>query len=284
MTVDVRGRRRRVSTAWVLLVPLLLCVGCSAEAPPTVAGVDVAPPDLAAFRLVDLSHPYDDETLYWPTSPSRFESETLADGYTPGGFYYLAKRFSTPEHGGTHLDAPVHFAEHGWSLDEIPLERLVAPAAVIDVSAQAAADSDYRLTVADLEVWEAEHGEVEEGSVVLLRTDWSRKWPTEDAYYGRPEGGELLDLHFPSFGVEAASILIDERRIAMLGVDTASIDYGPSTQFEVHQVAGEANVPGLENLTHLDQLPATGAWIVAAPIRTVGGSGAPVRALALVPR
>ncbi len=265
------------------LIALSALVGCAApERAPTSRRT--APPDLSAFRLVDLSHPYDESTLYWPTSPSRFDSETLSEGYTPGGYFYLARSFSTPEHGGTHIDAPIHFAEHGWTLDQIPLERLVAPAVVMDVSASVAGDGDYRLSVSDVEAWEAKHGRIEQGTVVLLRTDWSLRWPDEDAYYGRPANGELLDLHFPSFGTEAARLLIEDRRVAMLGVDTASIDYGPSSDFEVHRIAGEANVPGLENLTHLDQLPAVGAWIVAAPIRTVGGSGAPVRAFALVPR
>jgi kynurenine formamidase len=260
-----------------------VCIAaCSArQVPPAPAP---RPGDLSAFRLVDLSHTYDESTLYWPTSPSRFESETLADGYTPGGFYYRAKRFSTPEHGGTHIDAPVHFAEEGWSLDEIPLARLIGPAVVIDVSEAAMRDADYVLGRADVEAWEAEHGPIPEGSIVLLRTGWSRFWPDEGAYFGRPEGGELLDLHFPSYGAEAARFLIEQRRVALLGVDTASIDHGPSADFPVHRIAGGANVPGLENLTGLEQLPAVGSLVIAAPIRTVGGSGAPVRAVALVPQ
>jgi kynurenine formamidase len=260
--------------AWICLA------ACSAPATPPAPRAA----DLSSFRLVDLSHPYDETTLYWPTSPSRFESETLADGYTAEGFYYLAKRFSTPEHGGTHIDAPVHFDEGGWTLDEIPLARLIAPAVVIDASEAAARDPDYRLSQADVEAWEAEHGRIPAGSIVLLRTGWSRFWPDEAAYFGRPEGGEILDLHFPSYGAEAARFLIEQRRVALLGVDTASIDHGPSTDFPVHRIAGGANVSGLENLTGLDQLPPSGSLVIAAPIRTVGGSGAPVRAFALVPR
>lgn len=281
-----RGGRTLAAALAPGIILVTLLAGCGADpAPPRQVPVETSTGvDLDRLRLVDLSHPFDATTLYWPTSPSGFESETLSEGYTPGGYFYLAKSFSTPEHGGTHIDAPRHFAEHGWSLDEIPLERLVAAAVVIDVSEQSQTDSDYALTLNDVERWEDEHGPIGAGTIVLLRTGWSRFWPDEASYFGRPEGGETLDLHFPSYGPEAARFLIERRRVAVLGVDTASIDRGDSTDFGVHQIAGGANVPGLENLAHLDQLPAVGAWVIAAPIRTVGGSGAPVRALALVPR
>lgn len=266
-------------------VLLALLTGCGDATEPLAessqAGTGL---DLAAVRLVDLSHPYDDTTLYWPTSPSRFESETLAEGFTEGDYFYLAKRFATPEHGGTHIDAPLHFAEDGWSLDKIPLQRLVAPAAVVDVSSQARENPDYQLTTDDLARWEADHGPIEEGAIVLLRTGWSRFWPDESSYFGRPEGGDALDLHFPSYGPEAARLLVEERRVAMLGVDTASIDHGPSKDFVVHRIAAGANVPGLENLAHLDELPPVGSWVIATPMKIAGGSGAPVRAIALVPR
>lgn len=278
-------RLRRGATRRVLPALLVVALGCSGDqAPLGEATVSEARVDLSDYRLVDLSHAYDESTLYWPTSPSRFESETLSEGYTEGGYFYLAKRFASPEHGGTHLDAPIHFSEHGWSVDEIPLERLVAPAAVIDVTTQAAADADYRLTVADVERFEAEHGALEEGVVVLLRTGWADRWGHEDAYFGRPEGEAALDLHFPAYGVEAARFLVEERRVGMLGVDTASIDYGPSTDFLVHQIANGANVPGLENVARLDQLPPTGSWVLAMPMKIAGGSGAPVRIVGLVPR
>lgn len=249
-----------------------------AAATPAAAGLD-----LATAGLFDLSHTYDETTLYWPTSPSRFERTVLAHGPTEAGYFYSAGAVATPEHGGTHLDAPIHFAAEGWTVDEIPLQRLTGPAVVIDVQDAAEADPDHRLTVAEVEAWEAEHGRVPTGAIVLLRTGWSRHWPDAMAYLGDDTPGDASDLHFPSYGAEAARLLIEERHVFALGVDTASIDHGPSTDFPVHRLAGERQVPGLENLTNLDVLPATGAWVVALPMKIGGGSGGPLRAVALVP-
>jgi kynurenine formamidase len=276
---------RRKAPGWILAAALLMATGCGrvADAPPEVASESGGGFDLAGAEIVDLSHAYGEDTLYWPTSPSKFELEVLAHGVTDAGFFYSANSLSTPEHGGTHLDAPIHFAEGRWAADEIPLERLIGPAVVIDVSAQAAADSDYRLGGEDLFSWEAEYGLVPEGAIVLLRTDWSERWPDALAYLGDDTPGDASNLHFPAYGEEAARTLVEERQVAVLGVDTASIDHGPSTDFVVHQVANGANVAGLENLTNLDRLPATGAWVVALPMKIAGGSGGPARIVALLP-
>lgn len=258
--------------------PLLLVAIAACSSTP-----DAPPVDLTRVTLVDLTHALDSATLYWPTSPTRFRLERLAWGPTPGGYFYAANAFSAPEHGGTHLDAPIHFHEGGATADRIPLERLVAPAVVLDVSAQAAADPDYRLTAADVEAFEREHGPVPPGSIVLLRTGWSARWPDARAYLGDDRPGDASNLHFPSYGVDAARLLVEERRVAALGADVASIDYGPSADFMVHRIAGERGVPGLENLTNLDRLPATGAVVAALPIKIAGGSGGPVRVVAFVP-
>jgi kynurenine formamidase len=239
--------------------------------------------DLSSYRLVDLTHPFNEYTLYWPTAPSRFELEELAYGHTEGGWFYSAYRLCTPEHGGTHLDAPIHFAADGQTTDQVPLERLVAPAVVIDISAQVAADRDYRLTQADVESFEKTHGRIEADTVVLLRTGFSRYWPDPKTYFGDDTPGDTSNLHFPSFSFEAARLLVEQRRVAVLGVDTASIDYGQSADFQVHRIAAKHNVPGLENLTNLDQLPPTGAVVIALPMKVEGGSGGPLRAIALLP-
>ncbi len=240
--------------------------------------------DLARTRLVDLTHPFNARTLYWPTSPSAFRLEQLSFGMTPGGYFYSANAFSAPEHGGTHIDAPIHFARAGLSVDRIPLEQLVAPAVVIDVAARADRDSDYRLTAEDVREFERRHGRIPAGSIVLLRTGWSRRWLDRKAYFGDDTPGDASKLHFPSFGADAARVLIQERRVGALGADVASIDYGPSTDFPVHQLAAAANVPGLENLTNLNELPPSGAIVVALPVKIEGGSGGPARVIALVPR
>lgn len=239
--------------------------------------------DLATAKILDLSYPYSADTVYWPTAPSTFELEQLSYGPTEGGYFYSANAFSTPEHGGTHLDAPIHFYADRQTADEIPLRRLIAPGVVIDVSAQAAEDRNYLLTVADVEAWEAVHGEVPEGSIVLLYTGWGAFWPNAAEYMGDDTPGDASKLSFPSFGPEAAELLVKERGAAVLGVDTASIDGGRSTDFLVHRIANEAEVPGLENVANLDLLPPTGAWIFALPMKIEGGSGGPVRIAAVVP-
>jgi kynurenine formamidase len=240
--------------------------------------------DLEGYDLVDLTHAYNEDTIYWPTSPTTFEKETLSEGETPGGWYYSAYSVGTPEHGGTHLDAPVHFAEGKLATHELPLGQLIAPAVVIDVADKAATDRDYRLTVDDVLEFEVAHGEIAAGTIVLLRTGWSRYWPDTLAYLGDDTPGDATNLSFPSFGVEAATLLVEARGIATLGVDTASIDYGRSEDFLVHRVAGAHNVAGLENLARLDALPATGATVIALPMKIEGGSGGPVRVVALVPK
>ena len=239
--------------------------------------------DLSKARLVDLTHALDERTLFWPTSPTRFKLDRLSFGDTPGGWFYAANAFSLPEHGGTHLDAPIHFHKGGVTSDAIDLKRLVAPAIVIDISARAASNPDYRLTVDDVTTFEKTHGRIPAGSAVLLRTGWSSRWPDAKRYLGDDTPGDASKLHFPSYGVEAVRLLVGERKVGAIGVDVASIDYGASKDFMVHRVAAEAGVPGFENLTGLDQLPPKGAIIVALPTKIRGGSGGPLRAVALIP-
>jgi kynurenine formamidase len=249
----------------------------------SAAAADRAP-DLATARVVDLSHPFDERTIYWPTAPSAFELKRLQYGPTAGGYFYSANSFCTPEHGGTHLDAPIHFHEGRRTLAEIPLEQLIGPAVVVDVSAKAQAAADYQLARGDLDAWEKRNGPIPRGAIVLLRTGWSARWPDRKRYLGDDTPGDASRLRFPSFGRDAAQWLVQTREVGALGVDTASIDHGASKDFIVHQIAAAANVPGLENLTNLDQLPEKGAWVIALPLKVAGGSGGPVRPIALVAR
>jgi kynurenine formamidase len=235
-------------------------------------------------RIVDLTHAYDKDTIYWPNAPTKFSLEQLSYGKTDGGWFYSSYSLSTPEHGGTHLDAPIHFAEGRRTADRVPLEQLIGPAVVIDVTSKAAADRDYRLTVDDVVAFEREHGRIGAGTIVLLRTGWSRHWPDVKAYLGDDTPGRTTNLSFPSYGTEAAKLLVEDRKAGVLGVDTASIDYGRSTDFMVHRVAAAEDVVGLENLTNLDQLPATGLTVIALPMKIAGGSGGPLRAVATIPK
>jgi kynurenine formamidase len=239
--------------------------------------------DLSTSRIIDLTHSFNAETIYWPTSPSTFQLDQLSHGHTDGGYFYSANAFCSPEHGGTHLDAPIHFAEGAHTTEQIPFDRLIGPAVVIDVSASAAANPDYRLTREDVLRFEQAHGSIPPGTIVLLRTGWSRFWPDRRAYLGDDTPGDASRLHFPSYGEDATRLLVVDRQVAALGVDVASIDYGQSRDFIVHRIAAASNVPGFENLTNLDELPATGAVVIALPMKIEGGSGGPLRAVAIVP-
>ena len=233
---------------------------------------------------IDLTYEFSDETIYWPTSEP-FHMDTVAVGYMEGGFYYESYQVATAEHGGTHLDAPIHFAAGKQSTEEIPLERLIGPAHVIDVSAQAASDRDYLVSVDDFTNWEQEHGELAAGAIVLIRTGYGNYWPDAESYLGTalrgPDG--VANLHFPGLHPDAAQWLVDNREIDALGIDTASIDYGQSTTYDSHQILFSANIPAFENVANLDQMPATGAQVVALPMKIKNGSGGPLRIVARLP-
>lgn len=253
---------------------LLLAAACT-----TTRGFDLSHAD-----FVDLTWPFDDKTLYWPTSPTAFEMKQLSYGPTPGGWFYSANTICTPEHGGTHLDAPIHFGEGRNTADQIPLQQLIAPAVVIDIASKTANDADYRLTADDVRAWEASHGPIAAGTIVLLHTGWGKRYPDRKQYFGDDTPGVVDNLHFPSYGEDAARLLVNERHVAAIGVDTASIDFGQSKNFIVHQVANGANVPGFENIANLEKVPTRGAWILALPMKIAKGSGGPLRMVAAVKR
>jgi kynurenine formamidase len=263
-----------------VLVVVAVVIGAScAPSTPESSRISGGGPE----RLVDLSHEYSADAIFWPTA-ERFHLDVVAAGMTPQGYYYASNNFSGSEHGGTHLDAPMHFAEGRWSVEQVPLQNLVGPAAVVDVSAASASQPDYQATVSDLNAWEKAHGSLN-GTLVLIRTDYSKRWPDAERYLGTAERGEAAvpKLHFPGLHPDAAKWLATERTVKAVGIDTASIDYGQSSLFETHRILYEKNIPGLENLTNLDQLPASGATLVALPMKIKGGSGAPLRAVAMVP-
>jgi len=244
------------------------------------------PPSIGSSTLVDLTHAYDRETIYWPTDVDGFVLEPLSAGINEQGYYYAANRFSTAEHGGTHLDAPLHFAADGNAVDAVPLDRLVGPAVVVDVTAAAAADPDYQVSRADFERFEARHGELAAGVIVLLRTGFGGQWGDRAAYLGTAKTGPaaIPELHFPGLDPDAARWLVAERQIAAIGLDTASIDYGQSKLFESHRTLFAAQIPAFENLANLDRLPESGFEVVALPMKIRGGSGAPLRAIAILRR
>lgn len=235
-------------------------------------------------KLVDLTYSFSAETIYWPTA-TPFTFEKVAEGVTPGGYYYAANNFAAAEHGGTHLDSPIHFAEGKYTADQIPLEQLLGAAIVIDVSASALANRDYQVQVSDFEAWEKTHGRIPDQAIVLLRTGSGKFWPDRETYLGTTETGPeaVPKLHFPGLHPEAAAWLVSNRKINAIGIDTPSIDYGQSTLFESHVALFKANIPAFENVANLEQLPATGANVIALPMKIQGGSGGPLRIIAIVP-
>jgi kynurenine formamidase len=268
----------------LLLVGLLGLGGCGQ--PQTDAGATLAALfSGAGAEWIDMSYSYDESTIFWPTAQP-FELEVVAAGMAEGGYYYAANNFCLAEHGGTHLDAPIHFSEGSHALEQIPLERLIGAAVVVDVSAASAADTDYQISVADLETWEGEHGVMPEGSILLLYTGWGSRWPDKERYLGTVLSGPeaVPELHFPGLHPDAARWLVENRRIDALGIDTPSIDYGQSTTFEAHRILYPENIPAFENVAALDRLPATGAYVVALPMKIAGGSGGPLRMVGVVPR
>lgn len=260
---------------FVLLLLTLSVAACS-SAKPAVS--------FPAGEIVDLSHTYDSQTIYWPTAEG-FQLRRDADGVTPAGYYYAANSFFTSEHGGTHIDAPIHFAEGHQTVDKIPLDRLIGPAVIVDVTQQSGGDADYQVTVADFQRFEQEHGAIPKDAIVLLRTGFSTRWPGAERYLGTTLRGEegARSLHFPGLHPDAARWIVANRPIRAIGIDTASIDNGPSTLFESHRALYEHDIPAFENLTALDRLPVTGAFVIALPMKIGGGSGAPLRAVAILP-
>ncbi len=237
------------------------------------------------YRLLDLTHPFDDRTVYWPTE-SGFELLRGPAGRTEKGYYYSANRFAAPEHGGTHIDAPIHFYEGRQTVDRVPLGRLIGEAAVVDVTGKVRETRDYQISIDDLRGWEERYGRSLAGLIVLLHTGWARFWPDRARYLGTDKRGveALGELHFPGLAPDAARWLVEQRAVKAVGIDTASIDFGPSDRFESHVTLFEHNVPVFENVADMSGLPPVGAIVIALPMKIAGGSGGPLRIIALIPR
>lgn len=240
--------------------------------------------DLEHVRWIDLTHAFDEHTIYWPNNPFGFELEVQYRGQTPGGWFYSSNALRAPEHGGTHLDAPVHFHEGGLSTDRVPLESLIGEACVIDVSARVGEKADYRVSVEDVHDWETRHGPIPEGAIVLLRTGWDRYYDDRIKCLGTPKCGNeaIPELHFPGIDPSLASWLVEERRPRAVGLDTPSVDFGQSTDFQTHRILAARNVCGFENVANLGELPPRGAFVLALPMKIAGGTGGPLRIIAAV--
>ena len=260
----------------LLLLSSLLILSLRSTAPVS--------PDFPTGKIVDLSYAYGADTVYWPTAEG-FQLEKDFEGVTEKGYYYAANRFSTAEHGGTHIDAPVHFAKGHHTVDEIPLDQLMGAGCLVDVSKQADANPDYQVTSNDLLQWEKTNGPIPVGAIVLLRTGYGKYWPDRKKYMGTDERGAAAvpKLHFPGLHPDAARWLVSNRSIKAIGLDTPSIDYGQSALFESHRILFEKDIPAFENLANLDKLPIKNFSLIALPMKIKNGSGGPLRAIAILP-
>jgi kynurenine formamidase len=230
---------------------------------------------LNGVKVIDLTIPLGEGIVMWPGAPAP-EAETLVTVAHDG---YFARKVSFFEHSGTHFDAPCHFIEGQTTVDKVPVDSLVRPAAMIDISARIGDDADGELSLDDVHVFESTHGRIPDGAAVLLRTGWEEFNSDERRY-----AGAAGDLRFPGFGVESAEFLVEERKIGGLGTDTLGIDPGGATDFPVHsQVTHPRGIWHLENLQNLKSLPPLGAWIVVGVLPLIGGSGSPARVIALLP-
>lgn len=239
---------------------------------------------LRSGALLDMTYPFDETTIYWPTA-DLFVLEKLNWKINAKGWWYASNNYGASEHGGTHVDAPVHFAEHGVTIDQIPLNEWRGPAVKINVTAQCAANRDYRLTVADIQQWEKQYGRIPKHAWVLMYSGiGTRYYPDRKQVLGTEKKGPeaLPELSFPGFSPEAATFLVEQRSITGIGLDTPSIDYGKSTEFEVHRICFSAGKLAIENIAKLDQLPAKGAMLYAIPMLIRNGTGAPARVFAVV--
>lgn len=269
-------------------IPLLLSIlsipGCDNKPPQEQDLPETSSDAVAKSKIIDLSHSYSDKTVYWVTA-KEFELDTVFKGQTEKGYYYAANNFSTAEHGGTHIDAPIHFAKGGQTVDQIPLDNLIGKAIKIDVSSKALNDPDYLISVDDFKSWETkEQMTIPDGSIVLLQTGYADFYPDKKKYLGTTERGEhaISQLHFPGLSPEAAQWIVDNRSIKAIGIDTPSIDYGQSEFFKSHVILLSDNIPAFENLNNLEKLPNKGFEIIALPMKIKGGSGAPLRIVALL--
>src|ERR1700741_173579 len=257
----------------LLVILLVLAIPALAQKVATL------PPD----RIIDLTYAFDADSVYWPTA-EQFKLETDFEGMTDKGYFYSAYRYSAAEHGGTHLDSPVHFAKGHFTVDQLPLERLMGPAIVVDVTMKCATDVDYLVSVADFESWERRNGKIQPGTIILLRTGFGKYYPDRQKYLGTDERGAaaVAKLHFPGLDPAAARWLTTNRSIKAIGLDTASIDRGQSTLFESHRILFEHDIPAFANVANLGQPPVKGFSVIALPMKIKGGSGGPLRIIALL--
>ena len=273
-----------------LILGLVWLVACAQPAapPPTVVEALAA----GNYSLVDLSHPYHEGMPEFQTPPNlgqgvlfKLNEISRWDGRGMNTWYW--NWYQVTEHSGTHVDAPNHWfpGKDKEAVDEIPIDRLVGPAVVVDVKAKAAADVDYMLSVEDLTAWEQANGEIPAGAVIIMNSGWGDKFSDPMAFLGLNDAGAL---HFPGFSPDAIRWLLENRDINAVATDSLSTDalgisLGTDPPNQVHIEMHKAGKYQIELIANVDALPAAGAWVMVAPMKIQGGSGSPSRIFGILP-
>lgn len=273
----MKARMNNLKIVFFALLAAISVSLISCASPPAESGIQ--------GRLLDMTYPYNEDTIYWPTARP-FQLVKVSWGISEGGYWYASNEFSAAEHGGTHADAPIHFAENGRTIDQIPLEEWIGPAVKIDVTAECEENRDYLLSVEDIKSWEEEYGKIPDGAWVIMYTGIGTKYyPDKMKVLGTDKTGAeaIPELSFPGFSPESAKFLTEERNITGIALDTPSIDYGKSAEFMVHRIMFAADKLALENIANLDKLPAQGAMLYVIPMLITDGTGAPARVFAVIP-
>ena len=253
-----------------------------------VAASSMAAPGLATdtaidpAKIIDLTYTFDTSTIYWPTEHP-FVHQFEHYGMTPEGYFYSSAKFAAPEHGGTHMDAPIHFSKGAMTVDQVPLRSMIGPAVVIDFSGRAARNHDATLSVGDVKNWESAHGSLPDRAIVVARSGWGRYWPDKQLYLGTDKFGDTAHLRFPGFSADAVKYLLDSGKVIAIAIDTPSMDPGISKDFPVHRLWLGANKVGFENVANAEKLPESGATIFCIPMKIGRGTGAPTRIFAILP-
>ncbi len=239
----------------------------------------------AGEKLLDMTFPFAEESIYWPTDKP-FTPTVVFKGITEGGYWYASNQYAASEHGGTHVDAPIHFSKDGRAVGQVPLEEWIGPAVKIDVTDKSLANRDYQLTVADILAWEKRHGAIPQGAWVIMQSGIDgRFYPDRKEVLGTEKTGKaaVAELHFPGFSPEAVAFLLAKRQITGIAIDTPSIDPGTSRDFRAHRELCGAQKLALENIANLDRLPESGAMLYVIPMFIKDGTGAPARVFAVLP-
>jgi len=238
---------------------------------------------LQKSQWIDLTHSFDENSVYWPTNVP-YRHDTVSYGMTANGYFYSSFKFSAEEHGGTHFDAPIHFSANKNTIEKVPLSQLNGPGVVVNVTEKASKDRDYLISTDDFQAWEKKHGRIPDGAMVLVYTGHGQYYYDREKYLGTTLTGAkaVPQLHFPGLSPEAARWLVENRKINGIGLDTPSIDYGQSSDFMAHRILCDHGLTVYENVTNLDKLPETGSYIVALPMKIKGGSGSPLRIVAII--